>query len=238
MTGELPPSAANAALEALAAGLGYRFTKIELLRDALTHSSLLQGRGAKALTACYERLEFLGDRVLGLIVAEMLFDAFPNEAEGALARRHAALVRRETLAKVAESIELGSHLRLSRGEDEGGGRANPTLLADACEAVIGALYADGGLAPAAAFIRGHWRKLMAEDLTPPKDAKTALQEWAQGRGKPLPKYETVAMEGPPHSPSFLIEARVEGVESVSARGASKRAAEQAAAAAMLEKVKS
>ncbi len=223
-------------LSVLCKALDYRFRQPGLLRDALTHPSVTTGRGAKK-GGDYERLEFLGDRVLGLVVADMLFNRFPDENEGALARRHAALVRRETLARVALILGLDAALAVSRGEEESGGRANPSMLADCCEAVLGAVFADGGLDPAAAIIRLHWEALMAESATPPKDAKTALQEWAQGRGKPLPTYETLGMEGPPHDPKFLVSVRVDGLDPMNGRGSSKRAAEQAAAAAMLETVK-
>jgi ribonuclease III, bacterial len=222
-------------LQELAKRLGHRFTRPDLLTQAVTHPSVLQGRGPRKATP-YERLEFLGDRVLGLVVADMLFTRFPAEPEGALARRHAALVRREALARVAEQIELPGHLILSKGEEDAGGRANPGLLADACEAVIGALFADAGFESAQAFVRAMWAPLMEESTAPPKDAKTALQEWAQGRGKKLPVYRTVGTEGPPHDPIFLISVEVEGVDPVAAKGASKRTAEQAAATAMLEKV--
>ena len=125
---------------------------------------------------------------------------------------------------------------MSKGDEEAGGRANQGMLADACEAVIGALYADGGFDVAARFVRGHWRDLMEEVTAPPKDAKTSLQEWAQGRGKPLPVYATLGTEGPPHEPVFLIGVEVEGAGSATGRGPSKRIAEQAAATALLEKV--
>ncbi|MEW5727374.1 MAG: ribonuclease III [Pseudomonadota bacterium] len=217
----------------LRARLGHDFSRPELLTDALTHPSIAQGRSPRRATP-YERLEFLGDRVLGLVVAHMLFERFPDEPEGALARRHAALVRRETLARVAVGIGLPEAVILSKGEDEAGGRANPALLADACEAVIGALYADGGFDVAARFVRSRWTPLMDEAASPPKDAKTALQEWAQGRGRPLPAYTTVAMEGPPHDPIFSVSVAVEGEGEMTAQGPSKRAAEQAAAKAMLE----
>ena len=224
--------------EILAAVLGHRFRQPQLLRDALTHSSSLQGRGGKTSRASsYERLEFLGDRVVGLIVADMLLKSFPRENEGQLARRHAALVRREALARVATAIGLGEHLTVSRGEEESGGRANPTLLADACEAVIGALFADGGLDPAYAFVQRHWAELMAESASPPQDAKTALQEWAQGRGKALPVYRTVGMDGPSHDPMFLVEVAIEGHLPMTGKASSKREAQQAAARAMLEVVK-
>ena len=226
-----------ARLQDLAQRLGHRFANPSLLTQALHHRRMGQGRAPRKATP-YERLEFLGDRVLGLVVADMLFHRFPNEPEGALARRHAALVRREALARVAQIIGLPEHLVLSRGEEEAGGRANPGLLADACEAVIGALFADAGFEVAQAFVRGAWTSLMDEAAAPPKDAKTALQEWAQGRGKKLPVYTTVGMDGPPHEPTFKISVEVEGLETVTAQGASKRAAEQAAATAMLEKVTS
>ncbi|CAA7618060.1 ribonuclease III [Magnetospirillum sp. UT-4] len=219
----------------LAERLGHRFVRPELLEQALAHPSLAQGRSPRRAPP-YERLEFLGDRVLGLAVAEMLFLRFPSEPEGALARRHAALVRRETLARVAEDLGIGDHLDLSRGEDEAGGRTNPGTLADACEAVIGALFADGGFDAAALLVRRAWTPLMEEAASPPKDAKTALQEWAQGRGRPLPAYTTLGTEGPPHEPRFLVSVFVEGVGDATGSGPSKRVAEQAAAAALLERV--
>lgn len=225
----------TAAASELSRILGHRFARPELLVQALTHPSVMQGRRQKQ-TAPYERLEFLGDRVLGLVVADMLFQAFPDEAEGALARRFTALVRREAVARVALSIGLAGRLAMSKGDEEAGGRANQGMLADACEAVIGALYADGGFEVAARFVRSRWRDLMDEFLAPPKDAKTSLQEWAQGLGKALPVYTTLGTEGPPHEPVFLIGVEVDGAGTATGRGSSKRIAEQAAAAALLEKV--
>lgn len=216
---------------AAAQAIGHVFARPEILAQALIHRSAAGGD-----VVSYERLEFLGDRVLGLTIAEMLFSRFPKEAEGALAGRHTALVRAEALARVADTIGLGRYLVMARGEEEVGGRTNGGLLADACEAVIGALYLDGGLEVAKAFINRHWEGMMEEDLTPPKDAKTALQEWAQRRALPLPKYETVAAEGPDHSPRFTICVTVEGQPPATATGASKRAAAQAAAQALLEKI--
>ncbi|CDK98300.1 Ribonuclease 3 [Magnetospirillum gryphiswaldense MSR-1 v2] len=216
--------------------LGHEFAQSQLLTQALTHPSVAQGRAPRRNTP-YERLEFLGDRVLGLVVADMLFHRFPTEAEGALARRHAALVRRESLAVVAGQIGLPPCLTLSKGEEDAGGRGNPALLADACEAVIGALYADAGFEVAARFVRSAWTALMDAAAQPPKDAKTALQEWAQGLGKPLPVYAVVGQDGPPHDPTFVVSVTVEGVDPVHGTGASKRVAEQAAAALLLEKVK-
>ena len=214
--------------------LGHPFGRSDLLREALTHSSAAQGQSGRP--ASYERLEFLGDRVLGLVVARLLFDRFAGESEGHLARRHAELVRKETLARVAVKLGLGRHLRLSRGEEEAGGRDNPAILADACEAVIAAIFVDGGFEAAAAFIGRHWTALIEEDLTPPKDAKTALQEWAQGRGLDLPLYREVGREGPPHAPLFEVEVSIEGHSPEVASGPSKRTAEQAAAGALLARL--
>jgi ribonuclease-3 len=224
------PRAAQAGLVDL---LGYHFHEPKLLEQALTHPSLQPGSAGRGP---YERLEFLGDRVLGLVVAEMLYNRFPGENEGALARRHAALVRRESLARIAQQINLGPALSLSRSEEETGGRNNMGTLADACEAVLGAMYADGGLAPVAALINRLWTPLMAEMAAPPKDAKTALQEWAQARALGLPTYSTLAVDGPPHNPDFLIGVEIEGTAKASGRGPSKRAAEQAAAANLLEQL--
>jgi ribonuclease-3 len=225
--------------EALAETFGHKFARPELLREALTHPSASApgGRSPRLRPARqrgYERLEFLGDRVLGLVVADLLYNAFPQEDEGALAKRLAALARKDTLARVATSAGLGAYLVLSKAEAQAGGRENPTLLADACEAVMGALYLDGGLDAAAGFIRRCWEPLMAAEARPPQDAKTALQEWAQGAALPLPVYRTVGTEGPPHHPVFAVEVQVQGHPPVTATGRTKRTAEQAAAAQLLE----
>jgi ribonuclease-3 len=220
-----------AAPENLQSRLGHRFRDPDLLRRALVHRSMGEPRAET-----YERLEFLGDRVLGLIVAELLFETYPDEEEGALAKRFTALVRGETLARVAVALDLGAHVVLAPSEEDAGGRENPSILADACEAVIAALYIDGGLAAAQAFVRAHWTDLMAEDLSPPKDAKTALQEWAQGHGLALPKYTETARSGPAHAPEFEVSVSVQGLTPQGAVGPSKRAAEQAAAAALLDRI--
>lgn len=222
-------------LPALERLFGHRFREPRLLQQALTHASLLQRRSERG-TVGYERLEFLGDRVLGLIVAEMLFKAFPQEDEGALARRFAALVSRDGLARVATTIQLGGHIRVSQGERDSGGRGQAALLADACEAVIGALYLDGGLDAARGFVEPNWQPLISEDLRPPQDPKTALQEWAQGRGLPLPAYRLVMLEGPPHEPQFTVEVQVADKGSATGSGGSKRAAEQAAALELLQRI--
>jgi ribonuclease-3 len=222
-------------LPALERLVGHSFREPALLQQAVTHASLLARRADRAGTG-YERLEFLGDRVLGLLVAELLFRDFPAEDEGALARRFAALVSREGLARVAGKLGLGAFLRLGPGERDGGGRDNPALLADACEAVIGALYLDGGLEAARRFVEPNWRPLVAEELRPPQDAKTALQEWAQGHGLPLPVYRLVSAEGPPHDPRFTVEVRVADKGTAAGAGRSKRAAEQLAAQALLRQL--
>lgn len=216
-------------LGGLAGILGHTFRHPDILRRAVTHASA-EPRAWNA----YERLEFLGDRVLALIIAEQLLDRFPHEREGAIAKRHVSLVRRETLAEVAHTIGLGRYLIISRGEDEAGARASDTIISDAMEAVIGALYLDGELEAARRFILRHWNPLLEMDLRPPQDPKTALQEWAQGRRLPLPNYVTVVQTGPAHAPEFTVEVRVDGQVSQRATGKSKRLAEQAAAAAMLQ----
>lgn len=209
----------------------HRFQRTQLLERALTHPSVASNPGFRG--GDYERLEFLGDRVLGLVVAEMLFTAFPDESEGELARRHAKLVRKETLASVARDLDLGRFIRLEMGVDERSGRNNPGLLADACEAVIAALYLDGGLNAVKQFIAANWQERIEADLAPPSDAKTELQEWAQGLGLPLPRYVEVARSGPAHAPTFTVSVEVDGRPMVEGQGRSKRDAEQAAARALL-----
>ena len=215
-------------LAQLAEALGHRFADPSLLRLALTHSSA-SGRGL----AANERLEFLGDRVLGLAIADLLYRRFTGEEEGHLARRFAVLVSRESLAQVAGQIGLAPHLALARGEEDSGGRANPAILADACEAVIAALYLDGGLPAAQRFIERQWAGLVEQDRRPPQDAKTALQEWAQAAGRKLPSYVVVSSEGPAHEPLFTVEVRVDGLPPTTGTGRSKRVAEQTAAAEAL-----
>lgn len=174
--------------------------------------------------------------MVGLVVADLLLKAFPGEPEGALAQRHATLVSRDTLADVAQSIRLGQHLQLARGEEQAGGRDRPGVIADALEAVIGALYRDGGLEAAAAFIERQWAPRIERADGPPRDPKTALQEWAQGRGLPLPSYSVTAQSGPPHAPSFKVQVAVEGIDPASAEGPSKQKAERAAAEALLQRL--
>lgn len=219
---------------ALAAVLGHVFSKPALLAEAMTHSSLAGSERAGTKHAPdYERLEFLGDRVLGLIVAEWLLERFPADREGALAKRHTAHVRRETLAAVARRVGLAAYLRLSPGEEQIGGRNNDTILADACEAVIGALFIDGGLEAARRFVRAHWADDIDNPGGPPPEPKTALQEWAQARALPLPVYALAERAGPDHAPRFIVRASVGDLGHAEGEGGSKRAAERAAAAALL-----
>ena len=223
--------------DGLSETLGHRFARPALLTEALTHASAVsrqRGRGGSGQG--YERLEFLGDRVLGLVVAELLWRRFPDEAEGALTRRHTQLVRREALAQVARSIDLGRHLILSPGEDVARTREVAGVLGDACEAVIAALYLDGGLVAAERFIHRYWARLVEADATPPRDPKTALQEWAQARGYALPRYDTLNIEGPAHERRFTVSVTVAALAPEAAAGTSKRAAEVAAAAALLARI--
>ena len=216
--------------EVLCARLGHEFADPARLEEALTHPSR---RAESGDGVSYERLEFLGDRVLGLIVAELLFEHYPDEPEGALARRFAALVSGEALAQVAGVLDLGAYLCLAKSELAAGGSANPANLANLCEALIGALYLDGGLAAAQAFVRREWAARLAAPGDPPRDAKTALQEWSQAAAHGLPAYRTVETSGPAHAPEFEVEVAVEGIGAARGRGPSKRAAEQIAAAALL-----
>jgi len=213
--------------------LGYSFTDSALLEEALTHPSA----GGRSRPGSYERLEFLGDRVLGLAVARLLYESFPDEPEGALAKRFAVLAQRETVGVVARSLELGPHLRMAASEEQTGGRENTTTLGDALEAVMGALYLDGGFAPAEALVRRFWQPLLALAPQPPEDPKTALQEWAQGRGLPLPRYREVGRSGPAHDPRFTMEVEVQGQGAELGEGRSKREAERAAAELLLARLR-
>jgi ribonuclease-3 len=224
------PKARDTALKDLCARLGHEFSDPALLKVALTHASARAG-------ACpqedNERLEFLGDRVLGLAIAELLADSFPKAREGELARWFNHLVRAETCAEIAQEWELGTFILMSGGEAGSGGRSKKTILANACEAVLGAIFADGGYDAAQAVVHRFWQpQLDMLELAAP-DAKSLLQEWAQGRRLPLPRYLEVAREGPDHAPRFTAEVQIDGVAPERGTGANKRAAEQAAALAML-----
>jgi len=224
------PKPRNTALDQLSARLGHEFSDPAQLKLALTHAS---ARAGSRPNEDNERLEFLGDRVLGLAVAELLADSFPNAREGELARWFNHLVRAETCAEIAQEWELGAFILMSGGEAGSGGRTKKTILANACEAVLGGIFADSGYEAAKAVVRRFWEpQLAALELAAP-DAKSVLQEWAQGRRLPLPRYLDVAREGPDHAPRFTTEVQIDGVEPERGKGASKREAEQAAALAML-----
>jgi ribonuclease III len=223
-------SLTEGALADLEAVLQYCFTDRHRLELSLTHSSLKQSKSDPS----YERLEFLGDRILGLVIAELLLEEFPTAAEGKLAPRLATLVSGATLADVARSIDLGSYILMTEGEANAGTNTRKSVLADCCEAVIGAIYLDGGLDAAGTFIRRAWGEAMRD--VEPRVAKTELQEWLQGRGLPLPEYTVVERTGPSHNPEFTVELSVSGQSAVRATGASKRAAELIAAQKMLEKI--
>ncbi|MHA1522977.1 MAG: ribonuclease III [Alphaproteobacteria bacterium] len=221
-------------VDALAAALGYAFKNTNLLVQALTHSSA--GAEGGADHADYERLEFLGDRILGLTIAEALFTRFAQAREGELALRLNALVRRESVAGVARDIGLGKYMLLGVGEARQGGRDKDAILADVCEALIAALYVDGGMAAARGFILGAWAARMAEQAEPPVDAKTALQEWSQARGQGLPDYKIVHRQGPEHALVFTVQVRVGDDAPTKGKGSSKREAEQHAAQAFLDTI--
>jgi ribonuclease III len=211
--------------------IGYRFNDPALLDQALTHISALTG--ARNRAGSYQRLEFLGDHVLGLVVSDMLFRTFAKADEGEMSRRLADLVRKETCAEVARSIDLGAMLRLGASEINSGGRDRTAILADVCEALIGAVFVDGGYPAAAAVIERLWSDRMRTPVRPLRDSKTVLQEWAQARGLPTPAYREVERKGPDHSPEFRVTVELPHLAPAEGLGRSKRAAEQAAAAVML-----
>jgi ribonuclease-3 len=213
--------------------ISYTFANKAFLDGALTHPSAAQAAKFLKGGAGYERLEFLGDRVLGLVIAELLLEHFPKENEGALSKRFVALVRKEALLEVAKQINLTPAIDLAPGSGQAFDRQQETAAADGVEALIGGIFQDGGYDPARTFIRAWWFPLLGQFAAPPKDPKTALQEWAQGKGLPLPEYQVRATAGPDHQPTFEISAEIAGYSAVEASGRSKRAAEQAAAEALL-----
>jgi ribonuclease-3 len=218
----------------LETSLGYGFRDPALLDEALTHASMAGIRRRRTRTN--ERLEFLGDRVLGLTVAHTLVERFPLEPEGLLTRRLVALVRTESLAEVATALGLGRWLQTAGGDALGVG-PGPAMLADCCEAIIGAIYLDGGFAPAQAFVLRHWASLLADGKTPQRDAKSALKEWADAHGPSVPAYRVVERSGPDHAMTFTVEVHLGDRPPQSASAATKRAAEQAAAAKLLQVLK-
>lgn len=221
----------SADLRAFSGRLGYDFVKPDHLVRSVTHSSMVSPHRDDN-----QRQEFLGDRVLGLVMAEALLKADPNAPEGLLAPRFNALVRKETCADVARQIDLGAVLKLGRSEMKSGGRRKEALLADGMEAVIAAIYQDGGFDAAREAILRLWGARVNNVADDARDAKTALQEWAQARGETPPQYVEVGRTGPDHQPIFTIEARLSSGPTEQATAGSKRHAEQAAATALLKKV--
>jgi ribonuclease-3 len=217
----------------LEAKLKYTFVRQGLLELALTHSSILGGR-TQSRPESNERLEFLGDRVLGLTIAELVYKTFSDEPEGHLARRYTDLVRRESLAEVGESLGVFDHVTLSPSERAAAkDKARESIIANACEAIIAAIYLDGGYEAASVFVLRHWTPLMHVDMGPPIDAKTALQELGQAKALPLPTYVEMSRKGPAHAPVFTVEVSLVG-HGAAGHGKSKRAAEQEAAKHLLE----
>ncbi len=214
----------------LEAWLGYQFRDQDLAALALTH---LSAQAAGGLS--YQRLEFLGDRVLALVVAERLYTAFAKASEGELAIRFNKLVRKETCAEIAAQWDVGPHVVLGLGEARGGGRKKMAILSDVCESLIAAVYVDGGLEAARALILRSWGDRFTADAEPARDAKTAVQEWAQARALAAPRYEEVARSGPAHAPLFVMRVVLPGFEPETGEANSKRAAEQAAAQAFLDR---
>lgn len=214
----------------LETALGYKFKDRKLLERALTHASV---RSQSASRLDNERLEFLGDRVLGLAVAEMLHKALPDQQEGELARHFNRLVRGATCAAVGREIGLGQWLVLSDSEANAGGRDKDTILADAIEAVLGAVFLDGGFDAGREAVHRMWGDRFNLNAIAFMDAKSALQEWAQGRGMPLPNYIELSRDGPDHAPVFVAEVHVKSIAPAHGEGASKRQAEQAAATTLL-----
>ena len=218
-------------LEAFCDRLGHHFAQPELITRALTHSSL-----SSATRPDNQRLEFFGDRILGLVMAEAVLAQDNDASEGQLAPRFNALVRKETCAEVARELDLGAVLRLGKSETATGGRRKTALLGDAMEAVIAAVYLDGGFEAARAMVLRLWGARVAGVAEDARDAKTALQEWAQARGMPPPAYRELSREGPDHAPVFRVEARLADNQAAEAEGRVKRQAEQAAAKALLERL--
>ncbi|HET7681897.1 MAG TPA: ribonuclease III [Xanthobacteraceae bacterium] len=213
--------------------IGYRFKDADLLDCALTHISALTG--PRNPVGSYQRLEFLGDHVLGLVVSDMLFRNFPKANEGELSRRLADLVRKETCADMARELDLGAIIRLGSSEAGSGGRSRDAILADVCESLIGAVFLDGGYPAAAALVEKLWNERMRTPARPLRDPKTTLQEWAQGRGLPTPTYREIGRSGPHHRPEFRIAVELPKLAPAEGIGRSKRAAEQAAAQALLQR---
>ena len=219
-----------AAALALQERIGHVFADPSLLERALTHSSALRVTNR---AASYQRLEFLGDRVLGLAISDLLLRSFPQASEGELSRRLADLVREESCAAVAQAMQAESVIVLGASGSAQAKLLTTAILADVCEAVVGAVFVDAGYPAAAAMVERFWRERMLSTDRPLRDPKTMLQEWAQSRGLPTPLYREVERIGPHHDPEFRVAVELPDIMPAEGLGRSKRAAEQAAAAAML-----
>ena len=224
---------AKAATAALEARIGHKFADPALLTTAFTHVSAL--KSSRKRGESYQRLEFLGDHVLGLIVSDMLYRAFPSADEGELSKRLADLVRKESCADVAKSLGLLDDIKLGSVGAGAGARLRKSVLGDICEAVIGAVYLDGGYPAASAFVERNWTERMKKPRQPLRDPKTVLQEWAQGKGLPTPVYREVERTGPHHDPQFRVAVDLPGLAPAEGVGGSKRAAEKVAASVMIER---
>ena len=216
-------------IEELEKILNYKYKNPALLKQALTHSSF-----ASDVEKNYERLEFLGDRVLGLSIASLLYNIFPHEPEGSLSQRHTGLVCKETVAMVAKTLQLDKYMIVANEEI----RDNENVLCDVCEAVIGSIFIDGDCVEAIKFVNQHWRELIDKNVAPPKDAKTALQEVAHAKGRGVPVYRLEGREGSEHEPIFYMSVSLKGVAPEVGEGRNKKLAEQEAAAKMLKKLES
>lgn len=238
MTRARPLRPDGAGLAALEDRLGHRFAERAHLDLALTHISALTENGPKARLKSYQRLEFLGDHVLGMVVSDMLYRAYPDADEGVLSRRLAELVCEAACAQVAVEMGIGPFIRLGTGEARSGGHERPAILADVAEAVLAAVYLDAGTDAARGVIERFWRPRFEALKGAARDAKTALQEWAQARGLPPPAYQVIERQGPDHSPEFRVAVEIPGHERVEGVGGSKQNAQKAAAAAFLAQVQS
>ncbi|MFT6559396.1 MULTISPECIES: ribonuclease III [Sneathiella] len=215
--------------------IGHNFNDESLLEEALTHSSLTKGgKRRKGQIRDYDRLEFLGDRVLGLVISEELFQRFKGAEAGELSRRYNAQVRKETLAEIAQQLDLQDYILMSEDLQAAGGCENPSILEDCVEALIAALYLDGGMKVARQFIEANWWCRLDNKSAKNKDPKSALQEWAAKQGKPIPVYTVINECGPDHARTFTIEVFVEGYPTYGASAMSKRGAEQLAAEKLLK----
>jgi ribonuclease-3 len=226
-----PKDSAKAAAAEIETRIGYSFRDASLLMTAFTHVSAL--KSVRSRGDSYQRLEFLGDHVLGLVVSDMLYRAFPKADEGELSKRLADLVRKESCIDVARTLGLLEGIKIGTVGAGAGARLRKSVLGDVCEAVIGAVFLDGGYAAAADFVERNWTERMRKPMRPLRDAKTVLQEWAQGKGLPTPVYREVERTGPHHDPQFRIAVDLPGLTPAEGVGGSKRAAEKVAASVML-----